>query len=181
MGDTWITDLRHFLNEDGQVGELPGPARSLAEYLCSIVDEVTARPVGTPHQLRIPCRRRPGRKPCRGVIVACLPHPSYQVEWLCPKCQDEGIINGWQASRWDRLDRTFTKKQGQYLSYIHYYTKIHRRPPAETDMQWYFRVSPPTVHQMVLRLEKLGLIARERGTPRSIRVLVPPKKLPKLL
>ena len=44
----------------------------------------------------------------------------------------------------------YTKKQGQYLAFIYNYTKINGRPPAEADMQRYFRVSPPTVHQMVL-------------------------------
>ena len=46
----------------------------------------------------------------------------------------------------------YTKKQGQYLAFIYYYTKINRRPPAEADMQRFFRVTPPTVHQMVLTL-----------------------------
>ena len=49
-----------------------------------------------------------------------------------------------------RSGKTFTPKQGQYLAFIHLYTRLHRRPPAETDMQQYFRVSPPSVHQMVL-------------------------------
>ena len=31
----------------------------------------------------------------------------------------------------------FTAKQGQYLAFIHYYTKIHRVPPAEADLQRY--------------------------------------------
>ena len=51
-----------------------------------------------------------------------------------------------------RSRKFFTAKQGQYLAYIHLYTRLHRRPPAETDMQEYFRVSPPSVHQMVLTL-----------------------------
>ena len=37
--------------------------------------------------------------------------------------------------------KKFTPKQGQYLAFIHLYTRLHRRPPAETDMQQYFRVS----------------------------------------
>ncbi|SIO49187.1 hypothetical protein SAMN05443247_06381 [Bradyrhizobium erythrophlei] len=48
--------------------------------------------------------------------------------------------------------KTFTPKQGQYLAFIHHHTRLHRGPPAETDMQQYFRVSPPSVHQMVLTL-----------------------------
>ena len=77
--------------------------------------------------------------------------------------------------------KTFTPKQGQYLAYIHLYTRLHRRPPAETDMRQYFRVSPPSVHQMVLTLEREGFITRQPRTPRSIELLIDPAQLPELL
>jgi Mn-dependent DtxR family transcriptional regulator len=80
-----------------------------------------------------------------------------------------------------RSRKSFTAKQGQYLAYIHLYTRLHRRPPAETDMQEYFRVSPPSVHQMVLTLERAGFIRRQPRTPRSIELLVDPNQLPHLL
>ena len=75
----------------------------------------------------------------------------------------------------------FTEKQGQYLAFIFLYTKLHRRPPSESDMQLHFKVTPPSVHQMVLTLEANGLIERTPGQARSIRVLVPPEYLPPLL
>ena len=77
--------------------------------------------------------------------------------------------------------KAFSPKQGQYLAFIHLYTRLHRRPPAETDMQEYFRVSPPSVHQMVLTLERVGLIRRQPRTPRGIEILVDPKSLPELI
>jgi Mn-dependent DtxR family transcriptional regulator len=80
-----------------------------------------------------------------------------------------------------RSGKTFTAKQGQYLAYIHLYTRLHRRSPAETDMQKYFRVSPPSVHQMVLTLERAGFIRRQPRTARSIELLVDPNQLPDLL
>ena len=58
----------------------------------------------------------------------------------------------------------FTERQGQYLAFIHTYTKIHRRPPAEADMQRYFQVTPPTVHQMVVNLDRAQL---DRTNPRT--------------
>jgi repressor LexA len=76
--------------------------------------------------------------------------------------------------------QAFTEKQGQYLAYIHAYTRLHRRPPAEADMQQYFRVSPPSVHQMVLTLERAGFITRKPRIARSIEVLVDPEHLPDL-
>jgi len=80
-----------------------------------------------------------------------------------------------------RPAQAFTPKQGQYLAFIHLYTRMHRRPPAETDMQEYFRVSPPSVHQMVLTLERAGFIRRQPRVARSIEMLVDPKYLPELL
>jgi Mn-dependent DtxR family transcriptional regulator len=74
----------------------------------------------------------------------------------------------------------FTDKQGQYLAFIFTYTKLNRRPPAEADIQAYFRVTPPTVHQMILGLDRRGLIRRQPGQPRSIEVLVAPDDIPPL-
>ena len=74
----------------------------------------------------------------------------------------------------------FTPKQGQYLAFIYAYTHVHGRPPAEADLQRHFGVSPPSVHQMVLTLERTGLIRRKPGVARSIEVLVAPELLPVL-
>ena len=76
--------------------------------------------------------------------------------------------------------KSFTQKQGQYLAFIYAYTRLNRRPPAEIDMQRYFQVSPPSVHQMVLTLERAGFIARQPGVARSIKMLVDPQHLPTL-
>lgn len=74
----------------------------------------------------------------------------------------------------------FTEKQGQYLAFIHLYTRLNRQPPAEADMQRYFEVTPPTVHRMVVELENRGLISRTPRASRSIRVLVDPSLIPAL-
>jgi repressor LexA len=75
----------------------------------------------------------------------------------------------------------YSARQGQYLAFIFYYTKIHHQPPAEADMQRYFQVSPPAVHQMILSLEKSGLIERTAGQSRSLKLLLPREQLPDLL
>ena len=75
----------------------------------------------------------------------------------------------------------FTERQGQYLAFIHAYTRIHRRPPAQADLSRYFGVTAPTVHQMLLTLERRGLLRRTPGQARAIEVLVAPQDLPLLL
>ena len=74
----------------------------------------------------------------------------------------------------------FTEKQGQYLAFIHTYTLINKRPPAEADFRGFFEVTPPTVHQMIVELERRGLVTRVPGQPRTIRVTVPNDELPRL-
>jgi DNA-binding MarR family transcriptional regulator len=75
---------------------------------------------------------------------------------------------------------SFTPKQGQYLAFIDAYTRVNLRAPAEADIQRRFAVTPPSVHQMILTLERAGFIRRQPGVPRSIEVLVPPQQLPVL-
>lgn len=74
----------------------------------------------------------------------------------------------------------FTHRQGQFLAFIHLYRKLHRRAPGELDMVQYFRVTPPSAHGMVVRLEQLGLVVREPGVARSVRVAIPESKIPAL-
>ena len=74
----------------------------------------------------------------------------------------------------------FTPRQGQYLAFIHAYTLVNGRPPAEADMMRFFRVTPPAVHQMVLTLEQAGLISRQPRVARSIAVLLNRADLPAL-
>jgi hypothetical protein len=73
---------------------------------------------------------------------------------------------------------SFTAKQGQYLAFIDAYTRVHLQAPAEADIRRRFGVSPPTVHQMIVALERAGLIRRQPGVPRSVKVPVPPQHLP---
>ncbi|MGH9318920.1 MAG: LexA family protein [Vicinamibacteria bacterium] len=77
-------------------------------------------------------------------------------------------------------ENRFTALQGQYLAFIRAYTLIHRVAPAEADMQRFFRVTPPSVHRMVLVLEERGLVHRVPGKARSLRILVAPEALPAL-
>jgi DNA-binding MarR family transcriptional regulator len=74
----------------------------------------------------------------------------------------------------------FTAKQGQYLAFIYYYSKIHGVPPAEADFRRFFRVTPPVVHQMIKTLHAHGFIDREPGKARSIRLRLTRAELPDL-
>jgi len=80
----------------------------------------------------------------------------------------------------NRSAKAFTPKQGQYLAFIYAYTRLHRWPRPKPTWQQYFRVSPPSVHQMVLTFERSGFIRRQPGVARGIEMLVDPEHLPVL-
>ncbi|HYR11129.1 MAG TPA: helix-turn-helix domain-containing protein [Longimicrobium sp.] len=77
-------------------------------------------------------------------------------------------------------DAAFTPRQGRYLAFTYWYTKLNRLPPAEADFVRYFEVSAPSVHQMIKKLHADGWISRTPGQARSIRLLVSRERLPDL-
>jgi hypothetical protein len=104
MGDTWVTDMRHYVDEDGCLPEqMPGPALNLALFLGSIIGWTTSHPPGTYEQTNVPCRRMPARRRCIGDIYARY-EPDGAIAWECPICGDSGFIRGWEDTLWNRKD-----------------------------------------------------------------------------
>ncbi|MCN4144803.1 MAG: MarR family transcriptional regulator [Thiohalomonas sp.] len=80
----------------------------------------------------------------------------------------------------DPQNKKYTEKQGQYLAFIYYYLKVNAYPPEQADIQRYFNVSPPSVHQMILMLEKLSFIKRKHRTTRCLEVFLTVEECPLL-
>lgn len=80
----------------------------------------------------------------------------------------------------DPINKKYTEKQGQYLAFIYHYTKINGVPPAHADIQNYFKVTPPSVNQMLITLERKSLIQRQPKVARSIKILIHLEQLPML-
>ena len=111
---TWVTDLRHFLDEEtGDFPEgIPGAALNRGVFFGSIVAWVTDHhPEGEPHT-NVPCWRSPGRRRCRGEIIAELRATS-EIEWQCSLCGENGVIRGWEDTLWDR------RRQGPTAAGVH--------------------------------------------------------------
>lgn len=102
MGDTWITDMTHFLDILKPEVDVPSPARRLGEYLGRIVEAATSSPPLILIETSIRCRRRPGRKPCPGHIRLVCNDDEGEIVWECTSCDDRGIIRGWEGTPWDR-------------------------------------------------------------------------------
>jgi DNA-binding MarR family transcriptional regulator len=101
--------------------------------------------------------------------------------YVCDSTNTRGMTVSSPTKRTDASRMAaFTPLQGQYLALMHTYEGIHGCAPAEADLQRHFGVTPPSVHQMVVTLERKGLITRVAGGARSITLQIPSAALPPL-
>lgn len=104
MANTWITDATHFLGSTGQPVRRPG-SRGIVRHIGAIISAITEPEDGLKSEPAAPCRRRPGRAPCPGTIMADLDPRDGAIVWECPECGDRGLISNWQGTPWDRGGR----------------------------------------------------------------------------
>lgn len=100
----WFIDMRFYVDDSGRLkDDIPEQALSIALFAGSIVAWATGFSVASrPGVTNVHCRRRPGRKRCRGEIVAALDASGSAIDWRCPACGYHGSIRGWEGSAWDR-------------------------------------------------------------------------------
>lgn len=92
MPNTWITDLEHLPPPDVEV---PKASRVIADYFFRIADEAIRLRVGIEEiTTDIHCRRRPGRRPCKGLICMQVAEDG-RLRWRCPECGDNGLMSNW--------------------------------------------------------------------------------------
>jgi hypothetical protein len=106
MGSTWVVDMSHFDYRDEEVHKFPAKALNLWGYFGLIIEATLSKP-SPGHSTGIPCRRRPGRAPCSGVIESELHPDGNKLRWWCPICADNGTISNWEGTRWAPSQRPF--------------------------------------------------------------------------
>jgi hypothetical protein len=104
MADTWFTDIAHFLDEKGEIIAVPSQDRKLGEYFAAIIVMASYPDPEFPAGYRVICRRRPSRKPCQTELVGFIDPETDDIVWMCPKCNDRGIISNWRGTIWDMSD-----------------------------------------------------------------------------
>ena len=106
MPSTWITNLLHFLNENGDFDGVPAGAARMARHFGAIVEAVTCRPPGLHHDTGVACRDRERQSRCDGTIVAVLDEEK-EIFWECPSCGESGVITDWRGTSWDRRRKKY--------------------------------------------------------------------------
>ncbi|MCU0867907.1 MAG: plasmid pRiA4b ORF-3 family protein [Planctomycetes bacterium] len=87
--------LTHFIDADETSSAY---VRRLAAHYGDLVRYASQVEPGRALTTPVPCRRRPGRKACRGLLVAGWERSTRRVEWQCPHCGACGAISEWMAT-----------------------------------------------------------------------------------
>ncbi len=102
-----ITNIRHFLDESGNVPDLPFETQELFNFLSAIIETATIA-YGLPITLaEVHCRNMTHPKPCDGEIEVWVDSESNNIGWECLECAEEGVITHWEGTRWDKRDYTY--------------------------------------------------------------------------
>ena len=101
-----VADLTHFLNEDGQVPDLPDPAKKLLMFLVAIVTGVSSDHEASIVDIDIKCCERDENLICDGYIEAWC-NCEQIIVWACNTCAENGTIANWQKSIWDSRMKSF--------------------------------------------------------------------------
>lgn len=101
MSGTYVTDITHYLDERGELTNMPSPAKKLASFLVLIIDSTT--PVGSTNydDTGIRCRA----ESCSGSVLSCLTEDAAEILWHCPISGHNGVIRNWQKTKWDRRNQ----------------------------------------------------------------------------
>jgi hypothetical protein len=99
---TYVTDITHYLDETGDMAQMPAAARKLASFLTLLIEAATGAPSVQAHDSRIRCRTRA----CKGKIRTTLPPNQHEITWHCPACGHHGVIRNWQDTKWNQLKRS---------------------------------------------------------------------------
>lgn len=97
-----VINIQHWLNETKSGPTVPNlriKVEKITEIIMYATSLLSEAQIGKPPT----CRRRSKKKPCKEELIISFEQPD-QINWICPACQDEGIVIGWEGLIWDMTD-----------------------------------------------------------------------------
>jgi len=105
----WSTNLQHFLDDKGSTDQLPVEALELAEYFGKIVMAVTYDLTGCEIEVTSLKCRSTDIEFCTSTVIAYYGNSLGEINWHCKKCNESGLITGWQGTFWDCSEMAASK------------------------------------------------------------------------
>ncbi|MBN2103634.1 hypothetical protein JW835_06295 [bacterium] len=101
MSRFYQINITHYLDEKGEVAEIPKAVKKLADYLVLIIKTATEHFPAKDFKTGLPCRK----KTCQGRILTSIFQKGGDIYWHCPVCEEQGIITDWQGTKWDNIPK----------------------------------------------------------------------------
>jgi hypothetical protein len=93
----YISDARHFLDDEGAIAPMRGAAKAMAEFHGAVIAFATDfEEVGVPLAQCIKCKKS---------SVSAELALDDAIVWHCPRCRAEGRISNWRGTLWDLSNR----------------------------------------------------------------------------
>ena len=97
----WVIDIRHWLDDKTQTGQAVPQLKFKVKRITEIIAHATSFKAGLSVDSPTICWRRPKRKPFKGQLDIQLSIITDQIHWICPVCEDEGVVTGQKGLIWD--------------------------------------------------------------------------------
>ena len=90
----YVIDVRHYLNDKGDIAVKRGPARKMVDFVTAVIAHASDfdRPEEAPGPTCFKCRQRDDRRVETGMADDEI------VVWCCPACVTHARISGWQGT-----------------------------------------------------------------------------------
>ena len=102
---TLKTDLKQFIDDEGNVLDLTKQAKTVFKFISKIVLSVSDNIEQPWVEVGLKCATRGDGLSCEGSIEAMCITTGF-IEWNCNTCEAAGTIINWQGSLWDKQART---------------------------------------------------------------------------
>ena len=108
MNRTYVTDITHFLDENGHIpDDLPEAAMQLLDNLGKVIVLATSPSDSDSKTIaKLPCWGIDNNQQCNGTVKVGFDPKNHNILWACCKCGDNGTISNWENSFWNCIDKT---------------------------------------------------------------------------
>ena len=101
-----VTNIQHFLDENGEVPDIPLEAQELLRFLLAIIEAASTNYDVPVAFADTKCRCVVNGNTCDGDIEVWVYAEDNRIGWECLECGDEGVISHWEGTHWDKRNDT---------------------------------------------------------------------------
>ncbi len=101
-----ISDLKNFLDEDGQIAQMNPEANKFARFLTEIIESASENYSMPLFFANTECVQIQNKTICNGEVEVGIYAEDNRIGWERVECEATGVISNWEGTIWDKRDYT---------------------------------------------------------------------------